>query len=175
MEWDELQIQRSSEQQKEQQKQQTNQHTVDKTEDDEEVVESVMTANAQRYETEEKEQPPEQTQSAIVSTANKQGRPTAVVLTPQAAAAASHDCDAIAAAISSLISQHHFNIPITRVAIKSKKKRRDARKAEYRVGTGPKLFVRLLHGHLIAKADDEWVDFAEAVQDRIRLEIAAGH
>ena len=179
MEWEQLQQQRNSQQlQQQQNEQQQQQQDGNKQADDEhEVEESVMTANVQRYETDEKEQPPEPASPSIMaSAANKSNRSAAVMLTPQRAAASSVvDSDAIDSAISSLISQHHFSIPITRVAIKSKKKRRDARKAEYRVGSGPKLFVRLLHGHLIAKADDEWVDFADAVQDRIRLEIAAGH
>lgn len=170
MEWDELQLQRSSQQQNQAQQQQQAVAGKADEDDEHEVEESVMTATAQRYETEEKEQAPS-THSSIIPTttsaaAGKPARPAAL---------SAHDNDAIDAAISSLISQHHFAIPITRVAIKSKKRRRDARKAEYRVGSGPKLFVRLLHGHLIAKADEEWVDFAEAVQDRIRLEIAARH
>ena len=175
MEWDELQLQRSNQQSSEQQR--INQVAVQKVEDDDEheVEESVMTATAHRYESEEKEQPPA-TSSIIAAASSKQSRPAAVVLTPHSTTASSaHDGDAIDAAISSLISSHHFGIPITRVAIKSKKKRRDARKAEYRVGSGPKLFVRLLHGHLIAKVDEEWIDFADAVQDRVRHEIAAGH
>ena len=172
MEWDEMQLQRSSEQQRQQAANVQRVAGKAEDEDEHEVEESVMTATAQRYETEEKEQPADNS-SRVIATSGKQSRaPAAVVLTPVSSA---HDNDAIDAAISSLISAHHFSIPITRVAIKSKKKRRDARKAEYRVGSGPKLFVRLLHGHLIAKQDTEWVDFSEAVQDRIRLEIAARH
>ena len=145
--------------------------------DEHEVEEDVMTGSAQRYEAEEKEQPTEAAPRVAIAPAGKSSsRSAAVVLTPQSVQASSHDSDAIDAAISALISQRRFVIPITRVAIKSKKKRRDARKAEYRVGSGPKLFVRMLHGHLIAKsADDEWVDFVDAVQDRIRLEVSAGH
>ena len=179
MEWEEMQRQRNGQQQQQNGQKRSTAQAADKAEeeDEHEVEESVMTANTQRYESEEKEQPPEpnSAHSAIIASSGKQSRPAAAVLTPQTATASAHDGDAIDTAISSLISQQHFTIPITRVAIKSKKKRRDARKAEYRVGSGPKLFVRLLHGHLIAKADDEWVDFTEAVQDRIRIEIAAGH
>ena len=166
MEWEQMQQLRNSQQQ------QASNKAADKAEeDDDHEVESLMTANTQRYEADEKEQPTTPAaRSAIIAPAGQSNRPA--VLTPQPVA---HDNDAIDSAISALISAHHFNIPITRVAIKSKKKRRDARKAEYRVGSGPKLFVRLLHGHLIAKAEDEWVDFADAVQDRIRHEIAAGH
>ena len=176
IEWEQMQLQRNDQQQQQQQPNIIQQST-GKVEDDDdhEVEESVMTATAQRYEADEKEQPTTPTPRSAIITPTSKGanRLAATQLTPQSASA--HDHDAIDAAISALISQHHFSILITRVAIKNKKKRRDARKAEYRVGSGPKLFVRLLHGHLIAKAEDEWVDFAEAVQDRVRHEIAAGH
>ena len=179
IEWDDMQRQRQASSQQprdEQHKDLSDQHD----EDEHEVEESiVMTALSQRYEADEKEQPPEphfaSAQSAVITAAGRQSRVSTAVLTAQMAASDNqpHDSDAIDAAISSLLSAHRFTIPITRVAIKSKKRRRDARKAEYRVGSGPKLFVRLLHGHLIAKADGEWVDFEDAVQDRVRLEIAA--
>lgn len=158
MEWEQLVIERE----KKATAQPNTATVVSQDKEEEEEEESIMTgtpastAAAGRYEADEKESAASHPQSSSSA----------------ASAAELASGDALDQAISRLISARKFSIPIVRVAIKNKKKRRTG-KAEYRVGSGPKFTVRLLHGHLIAKRDNDavgWIDLEDAIQERVTHE-----
>jgi hypothetical protein len=96
------------------------------------------------------------------------------IITPAASAQASHSegkekeasGDEVDAAIHAIVAKQQLQISVRKVQAKHKNKHRDWRNIQYRVGSGPKVFIRLIHNQLLVKSHSEWIDFSEYLGER---------
>lgn len=79
------------------------------------------------------------------------------------------DHTALDAAITAFLAAHQLKVRVVKVEIRNKKKRRNEnRKAEYLIGAAKdKVHVRMLHGVLVARVDDDWKSFETLVRSRM--------